>query len=107
MTEYFEEYQCTVCGMRECIHKANDAAPNLVELADINCNACYGKGYTVYDDMVKGPKTLICHCLQKGYIKYMEKRIELPCSLCGKAGLCVHRPPTIEHYLEMYGGKKE
>ena len=114
-----EGFKCTVCRQKNCVHKDNDKPVKITALSNTYCKICKGTGFTdiVYKadrsvepkrndkcpcgsglkykqcciDTQKQQSKTVCACVLKGYEKYMENRVKLPCSICGEEGYCKHR----------------
>lgn len=73
---------------------------DLYSLANPRCNKCYGRAIIKINK--PGSTKLYptpCECAEKGYQKFMAKRITFPCRKCGQVGYCQHRPRTFAQLL--------
>ena len=73
----------------------------LSKLAKKTCKLCHGRGLVRLGKAKK--RTMIrptsCVCADKGYKKFMDKHIKMPCKICGKTKYCSHRIRTLPELL--------
>ena len=73
---------------------------DLFAFADPSCSRCHGRALiSVNKPGSSKLYPMACSCAEKGYQKFMAKRIKFPCRRCGNTGYCQHRPRTFDQML--------